>query len=225
MENKRLIDGFNFVEELNNGIENMTMPCKTMNEVMIELAEKWDDLKDTEKNAIACKIAGVREINLFKEMISFIKKSVEAGLIEFIDETNSYKFDSQKTMQDFAKELGLPVEYVRKMVEEIASFFEMCAWTDCPLSDEEEANEYKKLTESRKSHRKSELNELVLDLSLGIKSGSKDKLKDLLKGVTYIKCVKVRGMICDTANNMHFVLNTLEDMGVIVGDINIEVEM
>lgn len=88
-----------------------------------------------------------------------------------------------------------------------------------------ETNEYEKLTESRKSHRKSELNELVLDLSLGIKSGSKDKLKDLLKGITYIKCVKVRGMICDTANNMQFVLNTLEDMGVIVGDINIEVEM
>lgn len=88
-----------------------------------------------------------------------------------------------------------------------------------------ETKKYEKLTEARKSNRKSELNELVLDLSLGIKSGSKDKLKDLLKGVTYIKCVKVRGMICDTANNMHFVLNTLEDMGVIVGDINIEVEM
>ena len=91
-----------------------------------------------------------------------------------------------------------------------------------------ETNEYEKLTESRKSNRKSELNELVLDLSqckIGIKSSSIGKLKDLLKGITYIKCVKVRGMIFDTANNMYFVLNMLEDMGVIVGDINIEVEM
>lgn len=89
----------------------------------------------------------------------------------------------------------------------------------------QEVKKFDKATEARKSNVKTELNELVLDLSLGIKNNSHDKLKTLLKGVKFIRNVKVRGMIADAAYNMHFILNTLEDLGVTVSNVDLEVEM
>ena len=89
----------------------------------------------------------------------------------------------------------------------------------------QEVEKFYKAAEARKSNAKTELNELVLDLSLGIKNNSRDKLKTLLKGVKFIRNVKVRGMIADAAYNMHFIFNTLEDLGVTVSNVDLEVEM
>lgn len=89
----------------------------------------------------------------------------------------------------------------------------------------QEVKKFEKAAEARTSNAKTELNELVLDLSLGIKNNSRDKLKALLKGVKFIRNVKVRGMIADAAYNVHFILNTLEDLGVTVSNVDLEVEM
>lgn len=111
----------------------------TLNKMIIDLADEWDDLKDSEKSNIACEIAGVRKMSFFMNMIDFIKKSIKTELIKLDDETESYKFISQITMRDLAKKLSLPIEYVVKMIEQITLYSDN---TNLFLRKEDEINEF-----------------------------------------------------------------------------------